>query len=144
MGIFSPRKPLILMSLKPGFWQPMLDRKKRFEYRRNFCKLPVNAYVYLSSPQQEIAGYIEFGPPIIDTPANLSKIAEEDIPGFGKLIDEYLEGKTTAFAAPIITCQSIPPIPLAQLRKEFNFRPPQSYLMLDNFPPLRDFIKNNH
>ena len=38
---------------------------KKYEYRKRFCKEPVIAYLYLSSPVQEVIGKIKFEKPLM-------------------------------------------------------------------------------
>ncbi len=137
-------KPLILMSLKPQYWQLVLDGEKKYEYRRSFRKDAVGAYIYLSSPRQCIAGFIDFGEPIIDTPQRIVELAESQSPGSRDGMADYLAGSKQGFAVPILSHQQFQPIGLQELREKFGFTPPQGYLVLDNHRELRKFIEARH
>jgi predicted transcriptional regulator len=103
----------------------------------------VQAYIYLSSPRKAIAGLVEFGSPIIDTPSGIAEFAEQQHTGSFAGMLEYLEGKERGFAIPILSYERISPIPLAVLREQFSFTAPQNYMVLDNYPELLTFIRDH-
>ena len=129
-------KTLILLSLNPQYW-----RLKEYGYRRRFPKDAVQAYIYLTSPRMEIAGFVDFDDPIIGPPQEL---ADRIAPHKRQEMLDYFGAKPQGFLSPIIYSESFEPIPLRVLREHFNFHPPQSYLVLDNHPKLRDFIQAWH
>src|SRR5690554_5039456 len=55
----------LFLSFRPEFFRPILYGIKKYEYRKRFCKEPVKAYLYLSSPIREIIGIMELGQPLI-------------------------------------------------------------------------------
>ncbi|NKC19987.1 hypothetical protein CWC29_014315 [Pseudoalteromonas sp. S4498] len=138
------QKPLLLLSLQPQYWQLVLSGEKKFEYRRLFRKDAVQAYIYLSSPRKEIVGFIDFDVPLISSPKEIADLAESQSPGSYKGMMEYLGTRDNGFAIPILSYDSFEGIPLADLRERFGFTAPQSYLVLDNNPALRDFIRARH
>lgn len=137
-------KPLLLLSLQPKYWQLILEGKKKYEYRRSFRLEAVRAYIYVSSPRQEVAGFIDFGVPIIGAPNEIAEIAERQASGSRQDILDYLKGKDVGYAIPILLFEEMTPVSLAELRSRFDFAPPQSYQVLDNNPELRDFIRARH
>lgn len=55
----------IFLSFRPEYFRPILYGIKKYEYRKRFCKEPVIAYLYLSSPVQEVIGKIKFEKPLM-------------------------------------------------------------------------------
>ena len=50
----------MLLSLKPEIFELIRSGRKIFEYRHQFYKEEIGAYLYISKPIQKIVGYIEF------------------------------------------------------------------------------------
>jgi len=134
------RKPLLILSLQPRYWPMILDGSKRYEYRRVFRPDAMRAYIYLSTPRKAICGFVDFGTPIIGTPAQIAELAERQCAGSRPGMLDYLQGKVQGYAIPILACHDIAPIPLEVLVEEFGFTAPQNYLMLEHHPHLRDFL----
>ncbi|MBN1459502.1 MAG: hypothetical protein JXA57_08190 [Armatimonadetes bacterium] len=135
------RKPLLLLSLQPQYWSPILAGTKRYEYRRSFRADAVQAYIYFSSPRKEVGAFVDFGTPIIGTPQQIADLAEREHPGSQQAMLDYLRGCERGFAVPILACEEIVPgISLRELRERFGFTAPQGYLVLNRHPALRDFI----
>lgn len=137
-------KPLILLSLQPQYWQLVLNGSKKYEYRRLFREDAVQAYIYLSTPRKEIAGFIDFDIPLIRPPVEIADLAEIQSPGSRQGMMDYLGDRKQSYAIPILFHESFAPIPLSMLRERFGFIAPQSYLVLDKHPELRDFIRARH
>ncbi len=127
------RKPLLLLSLQPRYWPLIVSGVKRYEYRRSFRADAVRAYIYLSSPRKEIAGFVDFGTPVIDTPERIADLAEQECSGSRRRMLDYLQGCEKGFAIPIL-----------ELKERFRFTAPQGYMVLDRHPTLRDFIIAHH
>jgi predicted transcriptional regulator len=138
------QKPLILLSLQPQYWQLVLDGLKKYEYRRLFREDAVQAYIYVSSPRKEITGFIDFGFPLIRSPAEIADLAESQSPGSRQRMLDYLGDRAEAFAIPILSHEVFDPISLAELRERFGFTAPQSYVFLDKDTKLRKFIEARH
>ncbi len=135
------------MSLKPQYWQLILDGVKKYEYRRSFRPDAVGAYIYLSSPRKEIAGFIDFDVPIIGTSERIAEFAETQSPGSRQGMLDYMAGCKQGFAVKILSHEQIQPIALKELRElrdKFEFTAPQGYLVLDKNPELRKFIQARH
>lgn len=123
----------LLLSLKPQYWKLILDGTKKFEFRRQFGIKPVKAFIYLSTPEKKIGGYIEFGKPIKGTPNEIATLAEQNQKGAYESVLTYLDGKTQAYALPIESFKQIEPITLEELRQLIpKFHPPQSYAKIKN------------
>lgn len=139
------QKPLLLLSLQPRYWPLIVSGVKRYEYRRSFRADAVQAYIYLSSPRKEIAGFVDFGTPVIDTPERIADLAEQECSGSRRRMLDYLQGCERGFAIPILAHEELSPgIPLRELKERFRFTAPQGYMVLDKHPTLRDFIIAHH
>lgn len=133
----QPKKTIIL-SLRPKPYTDILNGTKKYEYRRKFSKEAVSAFIYVSSPAKAIQGYIEFGMPIIDKIENIAAIAEEEKPGSREGTLAYLDGLEKGFAIPILSIREIQPLSLEELRSDFHFTAPQSYINVDTNPGLKE------
>lgn len=127
---------LVLMSIKPGFGDAILDGRKRAELRRlvNGPIMPGDTIVlYLSSPRKAIEGFFRAGRVYIGRRSELMSIAR----GLGDLglregdwgyIDEDREGMMILVNEPR-RCPR--PITLEQLINLIRgFKPPLSYVRL--------------
>ncbi|WP_091741199.1 hypothetical protein [Marininema mesophilum] len=139
----SNNRPHMLLSIRP---QPFNDIKreiKRYEYRRKFVNEPVNAFLYVSSPIKSLCGYVEFGQPIVGSVEKISRIAENEVPGWGEGVVSYLAGLDQGVAVPINFFKEIEPISLEELRRGYSwFTAPQLYLRLKNKPDFLTFLLN--
>ena len=130
----------IVLSLHPEPYAQILSGEKTYEYRTRFRKIPTIAFVYVISPVKCISGIIQFDTPLIASPEEIGRIAEQQEPGNGKSVTEYLSKYNQGYAIPIRKVIKITPVPLASLQSEFGFTPPQAYLYLKNNRPLFDFL----
>lgn len=122
--------PMIL-SLRPDPYARMIEGTKLHEFRRRFPDEATVAFLYLSAPVSAVVAYAEFGRPIIGTPEELAAIAEKDqADSFADTLD-YLKGVTKGYALPLLSLRKIEPMPLAELRDIFGFRPPLSYRRIE-------------
>src|SRR5690606_2716703 len=115
---------------------------KKYEYRRKFPREVSNAFIYVSNPIKEIKGYIEFGEPIFDKIDKIADIAEQEESGNREGILGYLEGLERGFAIPVISYRRIQSMTLEELRKNYNFTAPQSYINIESNPKLREVLMN--
>lgn len=132
-------KNIPLMSFWPKIFEQIIIQRKLIEYRRNFPKNCDFAYMYISKPKKSICGIIYF-----NNKHNLkdweSKYKDDDL--VSKRIAKYSENYR--YAVEIKAIQKIEPISLEQLQSIFpNFRAPQSYILLNNFPDIQAFIESN-
>lgn len=126
-----------LMSFWPQVYKRILDGEKLLEYRRVFPKNCKYSFMYISSPVKAICGIIYFDD-VLYLDDLMEKYDEQTDSRIGNYLDKY------HYAGTIKAIQRIKPITLEQLRKGVpHFTAPQSYLYLDNFPLLKDFIFEN-
>jgi predicted transcriptional regulator len=136
------RDDVIVLSFQPYAYEKIKSDSKRMEYRTRFRKRPTIAVIYVSSPIKEIRGIMFMGMPIIDTPDKIGQIAEKHIKGNGSSVYEYLKERKQAYAIPIEDYIEMPYLPLSQLRLDYKFIPPQSYVGLRLFPEREKHILN--
>lgn len=127
---------MIILSLQPEPYDKIVKGLKKYEFRRKFLSLPVNAFIYVSSPIKAIKGFIEFGQPIWDEVEKIGEIAEMDGSGTKDGIKEYMNGLEQGYAIPIISVRQIESMPLSDLRTKYNFTAPQSYINIESNPSL--------
>ena len=130
----------IVLSLHPEPYERILSGEKTYEYRTQFRKRPTIAFVYVTSPVKCISGIIRFDTPLIDSPEEIGRIAEQQQPGNGKPVSEYLSKAEQGYAIPIRKVIEIKPMPLTGLRSAYGFMPPQAFLYLKNHRSLFDFL----
>lgn len=132
----------LLLSLRPPYYYQMKAGTKRYEYRRRFVAQPCTTFLYLgTTPRDPLSGSIparvELGQPIIDHPERIAELAESQNPGSGASILKYMAGLDRGYAIPIGELTDIVPVRIEELRRLSSaFRPPQSYLVVNNFPKL--------
>lgn len=128
-----------IMSFWPSVYNRIKSKNKFFEYRRSFPKDCTFAYMYVSKPIKSICGLVHFG--------NKYTLDEmKDIFSNNKMMLEQINSSPTTYkyALEIVGFQEIQPITLQELRENIpNFRPPQSYLILENNLPLKYYIEDN-
>ena len=126
-----------LMSFWPEVYDRILKKEKIFEYRRTFPKNCSHAYMYISSPVKAICAIIYHNEVI-----KLESLKGEYNIDLDKRIDSY--SSNYKYSGTIKSIQKIKPILLQDLKENIpNFTPPQSYLYIDNFPILKEYIENN-
>ena len=126
-----------LMSIKKEPFDALVRGHKKHEFRRKFSEVRANFLVvfYVSSPVKAVTGVAEFGPVIKDKiPALLDLVRTHTWDRPVELVAEYFEGCECGYALPLVSIRKFEkPISLEGLRKLIpGFRPPQSYLSLDN------------
>ena len=133
------KKPIFL-SFRPEFFKPILYGMKKYEYRKRFSKEETTAFLYLSSPIQQVVGIIEFGKPLY---------AEELLKLYGNKTDTHkrllrcLQNKEHC-VVPIESLQLFKePISMKELKDiDSNFKAPRSYYNLENFLDIFEFLKS--
>src|SRR5947209_13026445 len=119
--------PRILFSLKSTYFERILSKEKRFEYRRKFFKHPCIGFIFVNSPVSAVCGFVEFGARIIAPIEVIAKIAGSERQGGETSIREYMKGLRAGFAVPIVSVCRIEPVSLAEIRAVYpGFHPPQS------------------
>ncbi|EGD37517.1 hypothetical protein HMPREF9383_0548 [Streptococcus sanguinis SK150] len=126
-----------LMSFWPQVYNKILDGEKLLEYRRVFPKNCKCAFMYISTPVKAISGIIYFDN-ILHLDNLIGQFDEQTETRINNYLDKY------HYAGTIKAIQKINPITLEELRNGVpNFTVPQSYLYIDNYPALKDFIFKN-
>jgi hypothetical protein len=126
-----------LMSFWPQVYNKILDGEKLLEYRRVFPKNCKCAFMYISTPVKAISGIIYFDD-ILHLDNLIGQFDEQTETRINNYLDKY------HYAGTIKAIQKINPITLDELRNGVpNFTVPQSYLYIDNYPALKDFIFKN-
>lgn len=128
---------LYLLSIKKEPFDALVCGHKKHEFRRKFSEVRANFLVvfYVSSPVKAIMGVAEFGPVIKDKiPALLDLARTHTWNHLLELTAEYFAGCDYGYALPLLSIRKLEvPISLERLRNLVpGFRPPQSYLSLDN------------
>lgn len=128
----------IFLSFRQEFFRPILYDIKKYEYRKRFCKEPTTAYLYLSSPVQEVIGIMELGTPLFIQDEILKY--NKNTPIYNRIQKNIDNGEL--FAIPIKSLQLYKkPISIRKLKElEPNFSVPQCYLNIENFPKIFDFL----
>lgn len=129
----------MLLSIKPEWFNKIMDGSKIFEYRRTFPDEEIRAYMYVSTPMKQIVGKVHFGRRIdIHT-------WKEQYQAYAEVcerIEDFLTRHT--YAMPVLSYQMTNAIDLLTLRQfDPKFVCPQMYYYLDKYPKLFEFIKNN-
>lgn len=132
-------KKEIFLSFKPDFFRPILYDIKKYEYRKRFCNDETTAYLYLSSPIQEVIGILELGVPI-----QMKEIItrfEKDSVTFKRITDCLNSGEK--FAIPIISLQLFKrPISITELKElDSNFHVPRCYLNITKHTKILKFLR---
>lgn len=122
----------VLLSIKPEFAEKIFKGTKKFEFRRSLFKNPniKTVVVYASSPVQKVIGEFE-----IDSILNFSpKILWEKTKEFAGISEsyfyEYFGDKQMGFAIKIKKVKRYEKE--LSLQKDFNAKPPQSFLYLQS------------
>ena len=141
-GYADQNEEYLLISLKKEYYDKIRDGSKKYEYRRNFRRYPTTAFVYLTSPDKVVPGFIKFGHPIIGTPEEISRFAESQRAGHGSAVFEYLKGANESFAIPIKSLfEYHEPIHFDDIRKiDSEIVAPQSFIIVNKRLALLKFL----
>ena len=130
----------IFLSFRPKYFRPILYGIKKYEYRKRFCKEPVTAYLYLSSPVQEVIGKIKFEKPLMTK--ELLDVYSNDKKIKSRLL-RCLENKEQ-YIIPIVSLQLFEnPVTICDLKK-INpcFTIPQCYCNLEKQKDIFDYLQS--
>lgn len=122
----------VVLSIRPQYSSKIMTGQKTVELRRRF---PVSApkgtlaYIYSTSPERAMVGVAEIAAvkklAVDDIWHSYSKVAFIDRPDF----DKYFDGLEYGMALEFINVRPFDkPISLTDLRGQFGFEPPQSFL----------------
>lgn len=129
------------MSFWPSIYNKISNQEKLIEYRRNFPKDCEYAYMYISKPVKAICGIIYFGKIHSLYDWQQEFISSKDVQ---LRIIKYIEDENYRYGAEIKGIQQIEPITLEELRNNVpNFVAPQSYFLLNNNLPLKQYIEKH-
>jgi predicted transcriptional regulator len=135
----------ILLSIHDIYCQRIFDKKKKYEYRVNFPKSEVRAYIYVPQKVKAIIGYMDLESPISGSADEISRLYADCGDGNYETMFDYI-GRNKVMHAMKIK-QAIPfktPIPLETLKSKFpGLSAPQSFTYLDKIPSLVDYIMKN-
>ena len=123
-------KKNIILSFHPDYFRPILYGIKKYEYRKSFCKEPVRAYLYLTSPVSEFIGILELG--LAHHPVDIKSTFFEDH-NINKRMDTCIENKERAIV-PIESFQMFKmPISLSKIKNNgIDFTVPRAFTYIDN------------
>lgn len=128
---FRPQRDVVL-SIKPNYSKSILDGRKTVELRRRFPVSAPNgtlAYIYSTSPVKAMVGTAAIRNvlklPIEQLWAEFETTASIERDQF----NAYFEGLEQGFALILDDAKAFSrPLPLNELRENFGFEPPQSFL----------------
>jgi predicted transcriptional regulator/DNA-binding XRE family transcriptional regulator len=129
--LFKPKRDVVL-SVRPNYSKKIMKGTKTVELRRRF---PVSApsgtiaYIYSTSPVQAMVGSAEIAEvvklPVVELWNKFGKMAQIERASF----NDYFSGLRHGFALRFTNVRPFTrPIDLTELRKRFDFEPPQSFL----------------
>lgn len=131
----------IMLSLQPAYMQQIRDGSKHYEYRRKYRTEPTRAFIYENAPVGAVTAVLELDEPIVAPPEEIARIADSVRAGHGASVLEYMCGLDVGFAVPIRAWRDIEPVDQQELRSVHPpFAPPQSYVLLDRYPLVRDLV----
>jgi predicted transcriptional regulator len=142
----SMKELYLLLSLRPPYYYQMKAGTKKYEYRIKFVQQPTTTFLYLgATPLDPLSGSIpakvQFGVPIVDHPSRIGELAESQKPGSSASILQYMADREKGYAIPVLSVEEIETVKLAELKARFpHFCPPQSYMVLNNYPDLLAFL----
>lgn len=135
--------PLIMLSLKPLYFEAVCAGTKRTEFRRGvFLKSPFSAFIYNSSPKMAVEAFATFGNPHYGSVPEIAALYEAQGFGVAANILNWATTGSTMCAIPILSVTRFAPISLADLRAaDPTFFPPQRFVYLENKPTLLSYLR---
>lgn len=134
--LFELPTPEYILSIRNEPAEAMLKGTKPHEFRRKFDTYTgeIKAYLYVTSPRQQIIGHVIFREPIQTHPNNLIKLLRNNKHDQEDNLRQYFQRLTKATALPVKrVVRYRTPIPLSEIRRQIpGFQPPMSYLKLTN------------
>ncbi len=89
----------LLLSINPQHVTNILNETKKFEFRKNKCKHPVDSIlIYCTSPVKKVVGEAQIGRIIEDNPETVWELTKESAGISKRFFDDYYEGKSKAVA----------------------------------------------
>lgn len=117
----------VILSIKPQFVQEIVAGRKKFEFRKQIFKQPVQTvYIYSSSPECRLVGEFELGKIIQGNPVSVWRKTSKFSGITKSFFDVYFKNKDVAYALEIKTFtkyeKTVDPLNVIN-----DFTPPQSY-----------------
>ena len=133
---------IILISIREEYFDAIISGIKKYEYRKNYRKVPTKAFIYISKTKKSIVALVEFGKPIFGSVEEICEISESENPGSYDDMTQYLNsGKGVAI--PVEKVHEFTPISLIEMKSRVEkFTVPQSYYMLDNKREVLNILKD--
>ncbi|MGE7843074.1 hypothetical protein ACQKNX_20075 [Lysinibacillus sp. NPDC093712] len=125
----------IIVSIKPKYKRLLFSKEKIHEFRNVIPKKNVKYIcVYETSPIKELSYVL-----VVDQPIVLPNMILEDT--YGK--ERFNSGEMNCkIAYPINNIYEFNPISLEDLKSNFDFIIPQSFIYLDSIPKLKLYLNN--
>ena len=141
----EPKRDVVL-SIHPVYSKRILDGSKTIELRRKFPVKASNgtvAYIYSTSPVRAIVGCAKIDE-VVKMPVKALWKAYKDMAQIARSdFDAYFAGVSEGYALRIANAKPFSrPLDLAELRKRFGFKPPQSFLYATS--SLRTALQNEY
>lgn len=127
----TQNRTVVLLPIKPQYAEPIMDGRKRVEFRKTvFARTPTHVVVYASSPVKKVLGYFEVEGIDIDTVEALW-VKHGDIGGIAEVdYRDYYAGREYGIALAVERVIALAdPITLKALGVLGG--PPQSFMYLD-------------
>ncbi len=126
----------VLISLKPEYFQWMLDGYKKYEYRSRFPETKTITFIYVTKPIGAIKACIEFDKPI--------KNHEELIGCSGQGVEDFIEGrKGNKMAIPIRKIHLLKANIDLNTMREHGVTAPQSFSYIKKDSSFFALLKSN-
>jgi predicted transcriptional regulator len=121
------------MSIKPKYAEAILNRTKKFEYRKTRCRYNIGTIIiYATHPVMQIVGEVKFKGIIEDTPNNVWKKTKANSGITKDFFDSYYADKSKAFAYVLGKPKKYP---RAKSLSDFGItRAPQSFVYVNKYP----------
>jgi len=130
----SPKSTRALLSIKPQFASRILDRTKKFEYRRRIFSRKVDTVVmYVTAPVSRVVAEFDVADIISAPPTELWKETHGSSGITKDFFFDYFDGCETAHAIRIGAVREYDN-PYS-LQEHFGIRPPQSFVYLHSGYP---------
>lgn len=127
-------KKAVLISIHPKYIELILSGEKRLEFRRSWAATPVsNLVIYGCAPVKRIVAVAEIKATIWGSRTKLWNIAKKQGGAITRReLLAYLNGKKIAVAIELFNVKSIVGGLDPKVLLGYEFRPPQSFMYIDN------------
>lgn len=135
---------IILLSLRNEYFLKMISGTKKYEYRFNFPKANVKAYIYAPHKIKAVVGCIDFEFPIEGCADKISKLYSACGDGNYQEMYDYIGGRKKAYAMKVKKAMKFETVlSYETIKSHFpKFCAPQSYIILDKNQELLQFISS--